>query len=76
MTVYEKAIAKIQALPEPLIAEVNDFIDFLQVKQDSNLWQLWLLFKEGRELTEADFGDYLSNLEDYENRLARGEVKW
>ena len=76
MTTYEKAIAKIQTLPEPLIAEVNDFIDFLQMKQNGNLWQSWILFKENFELTESDFGDYLSNLEDYENRLARGEVKW
>jgi len=27
-------------------------------------------------ITESDFGDYLHNLEDYEVRLARGEIKW
>lgn len=73
MTVYEKAITKIRELPEPLIEEVNDFIDFLQMKQDSSRWQLWLLFKEVLEITESDFSNYLSNPEDYENRLARGE---
>lgn len=55
---------------------VNDSIDFLQLKQDSSHWQLWWLFKKVLEMTETDFNDYLSNLEDYENRLARGEIKW
>jgi hypothetical protein len=27
------------------------------------------------EAAESDFADYLSNLEDYEKRLARGEIK-
>ena len=76
MTIYEEAIAKIQELPEPLIQEVNDFIDFLQMKQDGARYQLWTLFKEVLESAESDFGDYLSNLEDYEDRLARGEIKW
>jgi hypothetical protein len=26
--------------------------------------------------TESDFNDYLANLEDYEDRLAKGEIKW
>ena len=76
MTVYESTIAKIQELPEPLVQEVNDFIDFLQIKPDSTRWQLWGLFKEALEVTESDFGDYLPNLENYENCLARGEIKW
>ena len=28
------------------------------------------------EMAESDFVDYLSNLEDYENHLARGEIRW
>jgi hypothetical protein len=28
------------------------------------------------ELAESDFADYLLNLEDYEERLARGEIQW
>ena len=27
-------------------------------------------------ITESDFADYLSNLRDYEDRLARVEIKW
>ncbi|MGB2727173.1 MAG: hypothetical protein WBC40_11350 [Halobacteriota archaeon] len=76
MTVYEVTAAKIRELPEPLIQEVGDFIDFLQIKSDSTRWQLWMLFNEALEIAESDFTDYLSNLKDYENRLARGEIKW
>jgi len=46
MTAYEKAIAKIQALPEPLIAVVNDFIDFLQLKQDDERWNCGYYLKK------------------------------
>ncbi|MBE0516880.1 MAG: DUF2281 domain-containing protein [Methanophagales archaeon] len=76
MTVYEATVAKIRELPEPLIQEVSDFVDFLQMKSDSTRWQLWMLFAEALEIAESDFADYLSNLEDYENRLARREIKW
>ena len=31
---------------------------------------------ESLTLSEAGFSDYLSNLEDYENHLARGEIQW
>jgi len=34
------------------------------------------ILKAKSEITESDFGDYLPNLEDYEDRLARGEIKW
>jgi hypothetical protein len=76
MTVYETTAAKILELPEPLIQEVSDFVDFLQMKSDSTRWQLWILFNEALKIAESDFADYLPNLEDYENRLARGEIKW
>lgn len=76
MTVYETTIAKIRELPEPLVQQVNDFIDLLQIKHDDARYQLWTLFREVLEIAESDFGDYLSNLEDYEDRLAHGESKW
>ena len=71
MTGYEATAAKIRELPEPLIQEVSDFVDFLQMKSDSTRWQLWMLFAEALEIAESDFADYLPNLEDYENRLAK-----
>lgn len=69
MSVYDKTISKIRQLPEPLVQEVNNFIDFLLMKSDSTR-------AEALELAESDFSDYLLNLEEYEERLARGEIKW
>jgi hypothetical protein len=76
MTIYDITIEKIQQLPETLIHEVNDFVDFLLMKHDSSRWQLWTHFAENLDMPETDFTDYLSNLEDYESRLARGEIQW
>ena len=76
MTIYETTIAKIRELPEELVHEVSDFVELLQVRQDGNHSQLLAYVKEILDITESDFSDYLSNLKDYENRLARGEIKW
>ena len=76
MTVHDITAAKIQQLPESLAQEVSDFIDFLVMKQDRIRWQRWNQFNEASTLVEGDFSDYLQNLEDYENRLAHGEIKW
>ncbi len=76
MSVYDETITKIRQLPEPLVQEVNDFADFLLMKCDSARWQLWTQFAESLEIAESDFSDYLRNLEDYEERLARGEIQW
>lgn len=76
MTVYDETIAKIRQLPESLVQEVNDFVDFLRMRHDSTRAALWTQFTEAEEITESDFSDYLSNLEDYEERLARGEIQW
>jgi hypothetical protein len=76
MTVHDLTITKIQQLPEPLAQEVSDFVDFLLMRQDSERWQLWTHFAETLGIAEADLSDYLPNLEDYENRLERGEIQW
>ena len=76
MTVYEATIAKIQQMPEPLVQEVQDYVDFLLTRNDSARWQAVQHLSEAMTLTESDLSDYLPNLEDYEERLARGEVKW
>lgn len=76
MTVYDIAMVKIRQLPESLLQEVSDFVDFLLMRRDSLRWQLWIQFAEGFGLAESDFSDYLVNLQDYEDRLARGEIKW
>ena len=74
MSVLDETIAKIRQLPEPLVQEVNDFVEFLLVKRDSNRAALWAQFTEAMELTQSDFSDYLPNLEDYEECLARGDI--
>ncbi len=71
-----QTINKIQQLPKPLIKEVNDFIDFIVVRQDHKRWQQWNHFYETLDLSESDFSDYLTNLETYEECLARGEIQW
>ncbi len=35
-----------------------------------------LLTRSEMSLGESNFSDYLVNLEDYEERLARGEIQW
>jgi hypothetical protein len=76
MTIHEQTMRKIQQLPESLAQEVSDFIDFLLVKQDQVRWEPWTHFHETLALAEADFADYLPNLEAYEERLARGDIRW
>ena len=76
MTIYETTIAKIRDLPESLVYEVSDFVELLQARQNGNHSQLLAYLKEILDITESDFSDYLSNLKDYEDRLARGEIKW
>ena len=76
MTIQQETIAKISKLPEPLVKEVNDFVDFLLMKKDSGQWKLWMQFTESTEIAESEFSEYLSNLENYEERLARGEIQW
>lgn len=76
MSIYEEAIAKIRQMPEPLVQEVNDIIDFLLLKNDGDALDRWQQFNEDIALTEAGMSDYLANLSDYEDRLARGEIHW
>ena len=76
MSIQDQTIGKIRQMPEALVQEVSDFIDFLLMKHSGKNWELWLQFRESVEIVESDFSDYLSNLEDYEERLARGEIQW
>ncbi len=56
-------------MPEELVREVNDCTDFLLWKNRHNqLTNMTSL--DSIEIGESDFSDYLSNLEEYETRLA------
>jgi len=73
MNLHEETIAKISQLSEELVKEVNDFVDFLLLKEDRKKWELWQQKTKSEEIVESD---YLTNLESYEESLARGEIKW
>ncbi|MFN6482866.1 MULTISPECIES: DUF2281 domain-containing protein [unclassified Nostoc] len=76
MSIQDQTIGKIRQMPEALVQEVSDFIDFLLMKHSGKNWELWLQFSESLEIVESDFSEYLSNLKNYEERLARGEIQW
>ncbi len=76
MSVYEETIAKIRQLPEPLVQEVNDFVDFLIMRSDTTRSSLWTHFTAAVEIAESDSCDYLANLEVYEEHLFCREIEW
>jgi len=76
MTVYDKTVNKIRALPEPLLNEVNDFVDFLLQKKDYKNIQVQKDIIESLDTAKSGFSDYLQNLEEYETKLVNGEIKW
>jgi hypothetical protein len=76
MTVYEMTVAKIERLPEALVEEVYDFVEFLLTRSDPARWQQWQRYSEAVTLAETGLSDYLPQLQEYEEQLARGEVKW
>ncbi|MDZ8186720.1 MAG: hypothetical protein RMX96_17955 [Nostoc sp. ChiSLP02] len=76
MSLHEETIAKIRQLSESQLQQVNDFIDFLLMKNNSSLQPSWTKFSEETEIVESDFSEYLRNLEDYEQRLNKEEIYW
>ncbi len=72
----KQIIEKIRTLPDDILREVSDYIDFLETKRKGkeNEWQ-WLV-KDADKIGEADFYNYLEGLTNYENMLAQGKIKW
>jgi hypothetical protein len=66
-TIYTETITKIQHLPLALVQEVDEFINWLLLMQT--------VYQEMKQ-TSDDMPDYLKNLEDYEEQLAKGEIQW
>jgi hypothetical protein len=69
MSLYDETISKIRQLPEPLVQEVNDFVDFLLLRSDRDHLAVWTQFTKALKIAESDFSDYLLNLEAYEKDL-------
>jgi len=71
MNLNETTIAKINSLPEDLLYEVQNFIDFIyikhKIKSNDNI---------DPSLVESDMGQYLSQLNEYEELLVEGKIKW
>lgn len=76
MDIYEITTAKIKQLPTSLLKEVNHYVDFLLLKSDEEKWQKWVHFSDAIDIDESDFSDYLRNLQEYEEQLAHGKIKW
>jgi hypothetical protein len=75
MNIQSQTISKIGQMPEALVREVNDYIDFL-LWRDRHNQLINIASLDSTEMVESDFSDYLSNLEEYETRLANGQIKW
>jgi hypothetical protein len=70
MTAPEATIADI----EPLVQDVQDYVDSLLTRNDSARWQAVRHVSEILTLTESDLSDDLANVEDNQDRLARGDA--
>ncbi len=69
MVSYSTTIDKIQLMPASLLPELNDFLDFLIEKKSKTIIS-------GPDDFESDMTDYLHNLENYEELLAKDKIKW
>jgi hypothetical protein len=75
MNIQAETINKIGQMPDSLVREISDYIDYLLWKDGQKQLAKSIEFEQ-IEIVESDFTDYLSNLEEYETRLANGEIKW
>jgi hypothetical protein len=75
MNIQAQTINKIGQMPDSLVREISDYIDYLLWKDGQKQLAKSIEFEQ-IEIVESDFTDYLSNLEEYETRLANGEIKW
>jgi len=76
MSVQETTISKIQQMPDSLVKEVQDYIDFLLMRHHSGQWEMWQQFTEGTQIAEEGMAHYLPELEEYETQLEKGLIKW
>ncbi len=72
----ETIIEKLNRLSPVDQMEVEDFIEFLLTKAESGDGEERLYRKLSRQLAEEGMGEYLKNLEAYEDMLAAGKIKW
>jgi hypothetical protein len=68
----EQIAEELRQLPAEKLAVVYDFVGYLRQKTAPAA----ALAAESIGLAEAGLADYLAGLQDYEDRLARGEIRW
>ena len=75
---YEPMLAKLRRLPEPLVQEVEAFIDFLQIRWEnqSPVWHSPTDTPAQNAPAEEGMDTYLRDLESYETLLAAGKITW
>ena len=76
MLIKQQVIEKIRVLPEDILNEINDFIDFLATKRKVRKGEWAWLVKDVEKIYDTDLSDYLEGLTNYENMLASGKIKW
>jgi hypothetical protein len=62
-------------LTDEEIKEVEDFIDFI-VHKNGTVTNESDWTSETQKLVETGMESYLNELEEYEEKLARGDIKW
>jgi hypothetical protein len=68
----EQIAEELRQLPAEKLAVVYDFIGYLRQK----IAAAEVPASESTRLAEAGMADYLGGLQDYEDRLAGGEIRW
>lgn len=76
MLVKEQVIEKVRFLPDGILKEVDDFIDFLEIKRKKGETEWAWLSRGVDKIEESDFKNYLDGLTIYEDMLAKGEIIW
>lgn len=76
MVTKEHIIEKVKVLPNDILIEVDDFIDFLQRKKSNVKYDWNWLSSEGNRVEDSGMSDYLDGLTKYEEMLAKKEILW
>jgi hypothetical protein len=67
----EQIADELRDLPPPLLAKVHEFVCSLSRNNSLTSHD-----PPDIELAEEGMGEFLTTLQDYEERLARGEIHW
>jgi len=67
----EQIVDELRRLPPEKLAVVNDFVEYSRGRAGPATFAA-----ESAWLAEAGMDDYLLRSEDYEDRVARAEIRW